>query len=134
MKQAQSILTLDSLAGIAVGVLTLALTPVLSGEFFGWPVGYVLWIGGANLLYGCYSGLLAWNARRSGTIWNSGVILLIIANCVWAGQCFAQIWWLLQAGEPPLLMLAHMGLEGVFVAGLSFVEAKLVLPATQSDR
>lgn len=130
MKQALSILTVDSLAGIAVGLLTLALTPFLTDAYFVWPLGYVLWIGGANLLYGCYSGLLVLSARRSGDIWQAGVILLIIANSLWAGQCFAQIWWLLRTGEPPLLMLVHMGLEGVFVTALSFIEAQRVLPAT----
>ena len=133
MKRAVSILSVDSLAGMAVGALTLALTPLLTGEYFAWPIGYVLWIGGANLLYGCYSGVLALRARRTGSIWQAGVILLIIANSVWAGQCFAQIWWLLKSGEPPLLMLLHMGLEGVFVAALSFVEAKLVLPVSFRD-
>lgn len=119
----------DSLAGLAVGLLTLLLTPVLSGPFFQWPVGYVYFIGGANLLYGCYSGALLLGYRRTQRIWSAGVILLIIANSAWAGQCFAQIWWLSQ-GEPPLLLLVHIGLEALFVAVLAFQEARSVLPRT----
>ncbi len=128
MKTAIRILTVDSLAGLAVGVLTLALTPLLTGPFFQWPIEYVFFIGGANVLYGCYSGLLVLSRRRLGRVPVAGVILLIIANSVWAGQCFAQIWWL-SHGKPPILLLVHMGLEALFVLGLAFVEARDVLPA-----
>ncbi|MCR9142679.1 MAG: hypothetical protein NXI24_10545 [bacterium] len=129
MKKAITILTVDSLAGLAVGILTLALTPLLSGPVFAWPIEYVYFIGGANVIYGCYSGALVLGYRRTNQVWSAGAILLIIANSAWAGQCFAQIWWLSTTGEPPLLLLVHMGLEALFVAVLAYQEARHVLPA-----
>lgn len=120
----------DSLAGLAVGIATLSLTPILTGSFFEWPIGYVLFIGGANVIYGCFSGALVLASRRSQRVPQAGVILLIIANSLWAGQCFAQIWWL-SKGEPPILLLVHMGLEALFVLGLAYLEARDVLPATR---
>ena len=125
-----TILSIDSLAGLAVGVLTLALTPLLTGPLFEWPIGYVFFIGGANILYGCYSGVLVLFARRRQRISRTGVILLILANSIWAGQCFAQIWWLSQ-GAPPLLLLLHMGAEAAFVLVLAFQEARDVLPLAE---
>ncbi|MEQ9365057.1 MAG: hypothetical protein RIF32_12470 [Leptospirales bacterium] len=129
MNKAITILKIDSLAGLAVGALTLALTPLLVGSFFAWPIEYVYFIGGANVIYGCFSGSLLLMYRRTGRLSAAGVILLIIANSAWAGQCFAQIWWLSQGDEPAILLLAHMGLEAVFVAVLAFQEAKYTLPA-----
>ena len=85
------------------------------------------------MLYGCFSGVLVLKSRRSQRVPLVGVILLIIANSVWAGQCFAQIWWLTQTGKPPILLLVHMGLEALFVLGLAFLEARDVLPAIREQ-
>lgn len=131
MQKAIRILMIDSLAGLAVGIATLVLTPLLTGPIFQWPIGYVFFIGGANIVYGCYSGMLLLSRRRFGRVPEAGVILLIIANSAWAGQCFAQIWWL-GHGEPPVLLLVHMALEAVFVLALAFVEARDVLPAVRA--
>lgn len=128
MKKAITILTIDSLAGLSVGVLTLALTPLLVGSIFGWPIEYVYFIGGANVIYGCFSGALVLSYRRTKRVSIVAVILLIIANGAWAGQCLAQIWWL-SKGDPAGLLLVHMGLEALFVGVLAFLEAKHVLPA-----
>ncbi len=84
-------------------------------------------------MYGCFSGALVLITRRSERVPLVGAILLIIANSLWAGQCFAQIWWLSQTGEPPILLLVHMGLEALFVLGLAFLEARDVLPATREE-
>jgi hypothetical protein len=131
MKRAITILSVDSLAGLAVGVLTLSLTPILIGPFFEWPIHYVLFIGGANILYGCYSGSLVLRYRRTKQVSAASAIVLIIANSAWAGQCLAQIGWLWHQGEPPILLLVHMAAEAAFVTVLAFQEARHVLPVSE---
>lgn len=118
------ILTLDSLAGLTVGILTLALSPFIT-ELYGWPPGFALFLGSANLLYGLYSGSLTLRFRSQGSLSSLPVILLIVFNSAWAGHCLTQVWYLWDSAG--FLGLGHLLLEAIFVGGLAMVEARFVL-------
>jgi len=128
MKKPLTILAMDSLAALAAGVGTLLLSSYLT-RWYAWPEGFALFIGAVNIAYGMYSGPLALRLKRTGRMSRTAVILLIIANSIWAGQCFTQAWRLFETAS--ILGLGHLIFEGLFVSGLAFLEAKHVLPEAE---
>ena len=104
----------------------IVLSPILT-PWYGWSANFTLYIGLVNIGYGCYSGFLTLRLKRKERLTRGTVILLIIANSVWLGQCLTQTWWLY--GNVSYLGLAHLMGEGLYVGGLAYLEARIVLPA-----
>lgn len=124
MKSPAAILSMDSYGGLIVGVLTLALYSFLTG-FYNWSLDFLLFVGVANLVYGCYSGILLWRFRRTGVVPLAGVIILVIFNSIWAGHCLTQIWY--QWETWTFFGINHLALEAAYVSFLAFVECRYVL-------
>ena len=125
MKSALKILFVDSLGGLVAGFCTIMLGPLLT-VWYGWPAGFALFIGLVNISYGCFSGFLALRLYRKDRLSRGMVIILLLANSIWAGQCFTQVWWLHENAS--YLGLAHLLFEGLWVGGLAYLEARIVLP------
>lgn len=112
---AKSLLWIDSLGGLAVGVLVLALSSWLS-TLYALPESFIVALGIANLAYGTFSLSLARRAVRPRAL----LRLLIGANltwaifCVGAGAVFAS-----QASSYGLALLLF---EGAYVGGLGLLE------------
>lgn len=76
----------------------------------------IILIGCTNLLYACYSFILANYRRRSATLIN----ILVIANGFWCIICLIIIWWFWH--EMTILAIMHIGGEAIFVATLAKFE------------
>ncbi len=124
MKKAGEILTIDSAGALVVGSLTVVLAPMLT-IWHGWSEGFALFVGLVNIAYGCFSGFLAFRLNRTGQFSRNSIIILVIANAVWAGHCFTQVWWLIPSAT--WLGLSHLIFEGIYVIILAFFEARIVL-------
>lgn len=111
----RNLIWFDGSAGAAVGVFMLLLAPWLEG-LYELPLGFIYFVGGANLTYGIYSLTLASRKRRPMRF----VQILAVANMVWGVLCF--YWFFQYLGEAGFLGLGHLFLEGVFVGGLGMVE------------
>lgn len=112
-----NLLWIDCVGGWIVGIATLACHGLLA-NLYGISEGGVLYLGTANLVYGCGSFLLA-RLRRRPLIWIRG---LAVANMVWGLQC-----WLLLVLVFPKLTLMGKGqllLEGAYVFFLGWIEWK----------
>ncbi len=84
------LLWVDCTAAGLAGTLMLALSDWLS-QLFALPIEVVLFIGMVNLLYGCYSFLLARRTRRPILL----IKLLVYANAFWVLVCLslaARFW------------------------------------------
>lgn len=115
MKLLRNILWVDSLAGLFVGLMGLALLDWLS-DLFALPRGLVLITVLANLAYGAYSGSLALRAQRPRRL----ILLLIAANAAWAVICCLAV--IVLARQASWYGLAYIGAEGLFVAVLAWLE------------
>ena len=109
------LLWIDGTGGAAVGVLMLVLAGWLS-ERYRLPRSFLLFVGVANLAYGCYALSLARRAVRPMAL----VVALAVANLSWAVLC--GFWVLRFHASAHALGLAHLALEGVYVGGLGAVE------------
>lgn len=109
------ILWLDCLGGLTVGVLVLATCSLLS-LWENLPVGVVIAMGLANLLYGSYSLYVTTRKPRPLPL----VSGLAVANMSWLLVCIAiaVIYWQRITG----LGLLHVLGEGIYVAGLGVVQ------------
>lgn len=123
--RARWLLSLDGGAGLTVGVLFLALAHVLAPWFRASPELLQIF-GAVNLLYGACSGTLALRAHRGLVPRRIWIDLLIIANFTWTVVCAGLIFWLRGLVGP--LTLAHLALEGSFVAVLALLERRWVRP------
>lgn len=103
----------------------LALHPWLAG-LYGLPVGLVLALGVANVVYGLGSGMLVWRLRSARAVSRLAVSVLAGANMVWGLLCFGLTAAL--ADQASLLGLGSLVFEGVVVGGLGFIEWKQVRP------
>jgi hypothetical protein len=109
------LLWIDSGGGLLAGTTVLALAGWLS-ELYALPRALLLGIAAANLVYGTFSGSLALRARRPRPL----VVLLVLANSVWAVLCGVaalSLW-----GQASAFGLAHLIGEGIFVGGLAAME------------
>lgn len=123
-KKQSRLLSLDSLGAILAGVLTLVLFPWLQ-SLYQWTPGFTLYIAFANIVYGLYSGyVLSVHrvAQKSGQVPFKRVAVLVVANGLWATQCFYQAIRLHQ--ETSLWGLGHLVLEGFYVGLLAYLEMK----------
>lgn len=110
-----TLLWVDSLAGLTVGIGMLALGRWLS-PLYGLPGSLYTIIALANTGYGLYSLSLAVQQRRP----RAGIVLLVIANGAWAVLCTVGAVVLWQAVSP--FGLAHILAEGAFVGSLAALE------------
>jgi hypothetical protein len=129
MKPSLTVLSVDSLGGLIAGICTLFAAPLLTG-WYAWPEGLALFVGAVNVGYGCYSGTLVLYSRRQAQLSRWAVIILIAANSAWALLCFVQVGLLRESAS--YLGLGHFLFEGVWVGGLAFLEARMVLPFVAS--
>lgn len=115
MKNASILLWVDCSAGAAVGIATLLMHPWLV-DFYGFSKEFILVIGGANVLYGCFSFTLAVQKKRATLQFG----ILVAANVLWACLClvFAATHW----DTASAFGIAHLILECLFVGGLGVFE------------
>lgn len=119
-----TLLAIDSCSGLAAGVLTLALTPVLL-PYYGWTPEFAGFMGYANLAYGTASGILflLFRAKPARPPWPIG--WMAFANFLWAAFCLFQAKQLRHEAE--VLGIAHLALESAYVAFLAGWEADILL-------
>lgn len=113
----KNLLWIDCIAGGLVGTLTLTFSAWLS-QLYELPRELLIVFGLANLLYGCYSFSLAIRKRRPMYL----IMLLIIANAVWAGICFILA--VNYATTATIYGQIQLVGEGIFVGGLAWLEWK----------
>lgn len=120
----RDLLWVDSRAGLAVGVGVLLFSEWLAA-FFGLPRGVLLVMGGANLVYGTYSGVLRTRRPRPMV----ALVALIIANAAWAVGCLVAA--VVFAPTATVFGVGHLAGEGVIVGALAWMEwrARKVLAA-----
>ena len=111
----RSLLWIDCSAGAAVGVGMLALH-VPMAHWYELPVGLLLGMGAANLVYASFSLSLARDPDRS----LGRVSQLAVANMAWGLVCLALT--AMFRGEASWLGIGHLVLEALFVGGLGLVE------------
>ncbi|OZC02701.1 hypothetical protein [Rubricoccus marinus] len=115
MNWRRHLLWIDCSAGAAVGTLVLILHGWLS-NLYALPVGFVLFMGLANVAYACGSFSLA--VRRQRHL--AGVQALAIANMAWGAFLIGMT--VVFAREASAFGLATLVAEAVFVGGLGAVE------------
>ncbi|MEM7182670.1 MAG: hypothetical protein AAF518_17275 [Spirochaetota bacterium] len=111
----QSILWIDSIGAIVVGIVMLILQNFLQG-FYQLPQELILFLGITNVLYGIYSGSLAISRKRSQVF----IIFLIIANLAWGLVCsilFAKYY-----QTASIFGKLQIGAEGIYVSMLALIE------------
>ncbi len=113
---ARRILWVDALGALGVGVLVLLLGEWLTA-WYRMPTAVVTGLGLANLGYGSVSFALALTPRwrRPAAVW-----LLIIANWGWLAACLLLL--ARHGATASALGMAHLLVEGVYVAALGTVE------------
>jgi hypothetical protein len=109
------LLRIDSFGGLSVGFIMLLLSHWLSSWYM-LPRGFIIFIALVNLAYGCYSFSLLIRIKRP----LSFIVVLIIANLVWAVLCVYWAAIFTQTASP--LGIAHLLGEAVFVGGLAYLE------------
>lgn len=114
-RAAKSLLWIDCLGGLAVGILVLTLSPWLS-SLYALPERFVLALGAANLAYGTFSLSLARRAVRPRAL----LRLLIGANLAWAVFCVSAS--AVFASQASSYGLALLLFEGAYVGGLGLLE------------
>jgi hypothetical protein len=126
-RRAQAILRLDGGAGFCVGVAVLLLHDWV-GQLHALPPSLVFFLGAANLAYGSYSGTLAIRAAVGKATPRAAIDLLIAANALWSVVCAALLVMTHRSASP--FGVAHIAIEGLFVAALAVAERRWVRPAT----
>lgn len=126
--RARAILWLDSIGAVAVGILVLSLRAWLA-PLLGFSVGLVTFLGGMNLVYGAYSGPLAFRASRGRDPSRFAVDFLVVANLAWAMVCASIA--LLNGRGASVFGIGHVALEGLYVGSLALVERRYVRPFTR---
>jgi hypothetical protein len=109
------LLRIDSFGGLSVGLLMLLLSHWLS-SWYGLPRGFILFTGLVNIIYGCYSFSLLLRTKRPLSL----IILLVLANLVWAVLCV--LWAVIFAQTASFLGTIHLLGEALFVGGLAYLE------------
>lgn len=126
--RAQLILRIDGGAALCAGLATLALHVWLA-RLHGFAAQLVLLIGLVNVLYAVYSGTLAWRAARGHAPRRVAVDCLVLGNLTWTAVCAGIVFCQWRTANWP--GLAHVALEGLFVAALALLELRFVRPHTR---
>jgi len=124
-RSGQKILFADSLGGLVVGAVLLSNASWFA-QFYGFPWEVVVFVSGANISYGMFSGTLALLARARGAISRSAIIILIVANCLWTIPSVGLTFWTWPTSTS--FGIGHLWLEAIVVCVLAYLEAKWVLP------
>ena len=111
----KNILWVDCCAAVSAGLIVLLAAQWLS-QMYHLSKNIIIFIDCTNLLYACYSFILANYRRRSATLIN----ILVIANGFWCIICLIIIWWFWH--EMTILAIMHIGGEAIFVATLAKFE------------
>ncbi len=123
--RARKILWVDCGAGGVVGALMLVLRDPLV-DLYDFPLALVTFIAAANLTYASYSLTLALRALANKTPSRRAIDVLVIANLLWAVACAVML--SVTFRQASLFGLAHIALEGLFVAALAVTEHRQVRP------
>ena len=109
------ILWVDCIGGLVVGFVVLAFCQLISG-WENLPLATVIVMGFANLVYGGYSLFVTTRKKRRLIL----IKILAMANMAWLLVCvtIAAMYW----NQISLLGIVHVIGEGIYVAGLGFVE------------
>lgn len=110
-----SLLWVDSLAGLIVGVFMLLLSGPLS-RLYDLPQAGIVFMGTMNLAYGSHSFSLARRKARPKAL----LLLLIAANACWGVLCIAAAFAF--ASSASYLGVGSLAFEGLFVGGLAILE------------
>lgn len=111
----QRILWIDGLAGVSVGMFMLAFRGLLA-ELYALPLDLITFVGLVNVGYSAFSLTLAAQKRRPIAC----IVGLSVANGLWAFFCVMLA--IRVANDARVLGLAHILLEGAFVAALGTIE------------
>lgn len=122
--RARKILWVDGGAGGVVGILMLVLREPLA-TLYELTLALVTFIAATNLTYASYSLTLALRASANKTPSRRAIDVLVIANLLWAVACAVMLATFRQAS---VFGLAHIALEGLFVAALAVTEHRQVRP------
>ena len=125
MKSIRILLAIDSIGALITGILILCLSSFMA-PLYEWSYEHVLFVAAGHLTYGTYSGILAMGYFRKLWLPSIPVTVLIIANAVWAGQCFTNLWLLRE--DSSWLGLSHLAMEGVYLFVLAYLEARIFIP------
>lgn len=109
------LLRIDSVGGLIVGLVMLLLSDYLA-SWYGLSRGFIIFIALVNIIYGCYSFSLLVRVKRPLSL----IVLLVIANLVWAVLC--MLWVVIFAQTASFFGIAHLLGEAVFVGGLAYLE------------
>ena len=115
MKNKGRLLWVDGLGGLLAGAVVFLLSGWLS-ELEGLPEGFVVFMAGANLVYGAYATALASRSERPAV----GIGSLACANMLWGVLCLGFAFWFRE--HITSFGLLHVLGEGAYVGGLGQVE------------
>ncbi|EOR09575.1 hypothetical protein [Acinetobacter genomosp. 15BJ] len=115
MKIAKHILWIDCTAATFAGLIVLLAAQWLS-QLYHLPKAIIVFVGCVNLLYACYSFILANYKKRSIFLVN----ILVIANSIWVLVCLIMLWKFWQ--EMTIFAVLHIAGEAVFVGILARLE------------
>ena len=115
MKHKRRLLWVDGLGGLLAGTVVLLLSGWLS-ELEGLPEGFVVFMAGANLVYGAYATSLASQSERPPL----RIEILACGNMLWCVLCLGFAFWF----RDPIsgFGLLHVLGEGAYVGGLGCLE------------
>ena len=117
LSNSASLLHLDGIAGLTVGIALFALNDWIS-QLYAIPLATVLFLATANMCYGIYALFLAFSVARTP----ASITLLAYANCTWVLVCgFIFLHYLSSAS---VIGLGFIFCEAVFVGLLAFYEYK----------
>lgn len=111
----KNILWVDCGAAALAGMIVLIVAQWLS-PLYHLPKKIIIFIGCVNLLYACYSFLLANYKRRSITLVN----ILVAANSIWVLICLIMLWMFRR--EMTIFAIIHILGEAFFVGVLARLE------------
>lgn len=115
MRLSTSLLWIDCTGALVAGIVVLTLSGWLS-TLYRLPLGLVITMGIANLVYGGFSFSLARRRMRPRAL----LRVLVAANLCWA--LFCAMTTVMVATRASYFGLAHLILEGMYVGGLGMLE------------
>ncbi len=110
-----SLLWIDCTGGLIAGILMLSFSEWLSALHV-LPIGLIVTMGVANVVYGTFSFSLARRALRPPKL----LLLLVVANSLWAVLCAVTA--VVVAADASIFGISHLALESVYVGGLGALQ------------